>query len=371
MSVEHDLDIAARVKDLMERSLNLPEGDEKIMMLEEAVRLADTVSDLKLQYQARESFIEAAYFGGVPEKALVAYAWCLAQFDRNPEQFWEWRILWRYKWMVNVICDFPQISKEQIYEMLDDMERRFRESGHGLRAVYKYRYRTERFFGNRREAIRLYRLSEQTVKDDLSDCAACETDERVTFSLYCGQDERALRLAESLIYGREKCRSVPQRTYSKLLLPLLRLGRREEAWQYYMRGYPMIANDRGMLDYLSEHFVFLSLYGDLNGAARLLEKHYTWTEENTNAYERFMFYRAAWLFLDKALEAGKDTLKLQMPRSFPLYDAGQQYETVRLKEWFEARARELAAKFDQRGGNDYFTSKLLDIEAIKELKHGV
>jgi hypothetical protein len=296
MSGGYDFDAAARVRELIDRSLDLPEGDEKIMLLEEAVRLADAGSDIKLQYQARESFLEAAYFGGVPEKALVAYAWCLAQFDRDPEQFWEWRILWRYKWMVNVICDFPQISKEQIYEMLDDMERRFRASGRGLRAVYKYRYRTERFFGNRDEAIRLYRLAEQSRKDDLSDCAACETDERVTFSLYCGEDERALSTAESLIYGREKCRSVPQRTYSKLLLPLLRLGRREEAWQYYMRGYSMIANNRGMLDYLCEHFVFLSLYGDLKGAARMLEKHYTWTEENTNVYERFMFYRASWTF---------------------------------------------------------------------------
>jgi hypothetical protein len=81
-----------------------------------------------------------------------------------------------------------------------------------------------------------------------------------------------------------------------------------------------------------------------------------------------MFYRAAWVFLDKALEAGMYTLKLQMPRSFPLYDAERQYETTRLKEWFEARARELAAKFDARNGNDYFTTKLLDIAAIKALK---
>lgn len=371
MSEGYDFDIADKVKTLIDRSFDHPEGDEKIMMLEEAVRLADTMSDVKLQYQAREAFIEAAYFGGVPEKALVAYAWCLAQFDRNPEQFWEWRILWRYKWMVNVICDFPQISREQIYEMLDDMERRFRRAGYGLRAVYKYRYRMEKFFGNREEAIRLYHLAEQTGKDDLSDCNACEADGRVNFSLYCGEDESALRLAESLINGREKCRTVPHRTYSKLLVPLLRLGRREDAWQYHMRGYSMIKNERGMLDYLSEHFIFLSLYGDLKGAARILETHYSWTEKNTDVYERFVFYRGAWLMLDKAMEAGKKTLRLRMPRSFPLYDAEHEYDTARLKEWFEARARELAAKFDARAGNDYFTKTLLDIEAIKQLEHVV
>ena len=270
--------------------------------------------------------------------------------------------------MVNVICDFPQISREQIYEMLDDMEQRFRNAGYGLRAVYRYRYRTERFFGNRGEATKLYNRAEELSKDGMSDCAACETDEQASFRLYCGEDERALSVAEPLLLGRQKCRSVPQRTYSKVLLPLLRLGRREEAWQYHMRGYSMIEHDRGMLDYLCEHLVFLSLYDDLNNAARLLEKHYVWTEENTNVFERFMFYRAAWLFLELAAEAGDDQLELQLPRSFPLYSEDGLYQTAALKDWFESRARELAKKFDQRNGNDYFMKELLDMDALKALR---
>ncbi|HKS30742.1 MAG TPA: hypothetical protein VJS44_23265 [Pyrinomonadaceae bacterium] len=361
-------EIESKVKEMIDRAYYMDEGDERIGVLEEAVRLADTTNDVKLQYEARDSFIEASYFGGVPEKALVAYVWCLAQYDRAPEQFWEWKILWRYKWMINVICDFPQISKEQIYEMLDDMERRFRETGRGLRAVYKYRYRTERFFGNREEALKFYELAEQARRDDLTDCAACETDDKVSYRLYLGQDELALRIAEPLLDGRDKCRSVPQRTYTRLLVPLLRMGERERAWQYYMRAYQMISSDRSMLEYLSGQLIFLSLYGDLKGAARLLENHFRWTQENTNPYDRFLFYRAAWLFLETAEEAGRDALPLQMARTFPLYDAGGSYRTAELRGWFETRAREQAAKFDARNGTDYFTDKLLDMAAIKELE---
>ncbi|HEX8748891.1 MAG TPA: hypothetical protein VF717_17080 [Pyrinomonadaceae bacterium] len=362
------MDIEGKVKELIDRAYYMEEGDERISMLEEAVRLADTTSDVKLQYDARDSFIEAAYFGGVPEKALVAYVWCLAQYDRDPEHFWEWKILWRYKWMVNVICDFPQISKEQIYEMLDDMERRFRQTGRGLRAVYKYRYRTERFFGNRQEALRYYELAEQARRDDLTDCAACETDDQVSYRLYLGDDALALRIAEPLLEGRDKCRSVPQRTYARLLVPLLRMGQPEKAWQYHISAYSMIATDRSMLEYLCSNFIFLSLYNDLKGAARLLEKHFRWTEENTNPYDRFLFHRAAWLFLETAQEAGQTVLALQMARSFPLYDAGGSYRTADLKDWFQARARELAARFDARNGTDYFTARLLDMATIKELK---
>jgi hypothetical protein len=364
-------DSERKVKELIDRSYYLSDGDEKIMMLEEAVRLADAANNLKLQFDAREAFIEAAYFGGIPEKAMVAYAWCLAQYDREPARFREWNILWRYKWMVNVVCDFPQISKEQIYGMLDDMERRFQAAGRGLRAVYKYRYRTERFFGNRAEAIRLYELAERTKKDDLTDCNACEIDERVNFNLYVGNDALALRIAEPLLEGRQKCRTVPQRTYARLLVPLLRLGRRDEAWDFYSRSYYMLSQDRSMLDYLSDHFFFLSLYGDLEEAARILENHYHWTEENTNRYERFVFYRAAWLFLETAIEAGENWLNLRMPRSFPLYDSSHFYATPVLKEWFEERARALAAKFDARNGTDHFTKRLLDLKAIRELQHVV
>lgn len=363
------VDADDKVKELLRRALDLPDGDEKIMMLEDAVRLADTTGDVKLQYEAREDYMEAAYFGGVPEKSLVAYAWCLAQYDRTPDWFWEWKILWRYKWIVNVICDFPQIPKAQIYEMLDDMERRFRASGHGLRAVYRYRYRTEKFFGNREKAISFYHTAEQARKDDLSDCHACETDERVSFNLYTGNDERALREAESLLSGREKCRSVPQRTYAKLLIPLLRMGRADEAWKYHMRGYQMIASQRSMLDYLCEHLLFLALYGDLKGAARLLEKHFHWTLENTNVFERFMFYRAAWFFLERTEEAGRTVLELRMPRAFPLYNrCGYFYDTPELKEWFAAGARAIAVKFDARNGTPFFTEQLLDMESIKKLQ---
>ena len=362
-------DAEIKVKELIRRAAYLSDSNEKIMMLEEAVRLADISNNVKLQYDARDTFIEAAYFGGLPEKALVAYAWCLAQYDRDPAYAREWPLLWRYKWMVNIITDFPQISKEQIYEMLDDMERRFRASGYGLRAVYRYRYRTERAFGNRDEAIRLYEIAEQTTRDDLSDCNACEIDERVNFNLYIGNDELALRLAEPLLEGRQTCRSVPQRTFSRLLVPLLRLGRREEAWDFHLRSYYRLERDKSLLDYLSDHFLFLSLYGELEEAARILEKHFHWTEEVTNVYERFVFYRAAWLFLETAMEAGQEELELGLPRSFPLYDSSRFYNAALLKEWFEERARALAAKFDARNGTDHFTKRLLDMKAVKELQH--
>ncbi|MBC7932446.1 MAG: hypothetical protein H7Z38_17960 [Rubrivivax sp.] len=355
------------VDEMALRADDLPDGGEKIAFCEEMVRFADASRDLYAQYAAREALVEAALWGGVPEKGLVAYTWCLAQFDAHPGEFDEWKLLWRYKWILNLICDFPQIPKEQIYAMLDEMERRYLKGGYGLRAVYVYRHLVEKFWGKREEAIKHYRHSRQLPDDDVSDCRACDTDTEVCFQLYLGDYERAVSLAAPLVEGRRFCRSVPQRTFSRLLVPLLvHLDRRAEAWDYHMRGYAMLSeHNASRLGYASDHLVFLALYGDLEKAATLFEKHYPWSEKNTNVFDRLTFYRAAWLFLEVAAEAGRDQLRLHLPDTFPLYDASGSYETARLKEWFEARARETAKRFDARNENDHVTKEMEALLALK------
>jgi hypothetical protein len=83
------------IYELLDTALDLEEGDERISLLEAAVRLVDREGDLDLQYGVREELIRASIFGGATDKALVTFSWCLAQFDRNPGQFSEWAILWK------------------------------------------------------------------------------------------------------------------------------------------------------------------------------------------------------------------------------------------------------------------------------------
>lgn len=367
MSEVYDSDIESQVDALVRQAAHLPDDDEKVAILEEAVRVADTGRDIKLQYETREEFMRAAYFSGAIEKALVAFSWCLAQFDKYPGKFDEWTILWRYKWMINVISDFPEVSKEQIYQMLDEMAERYRKSGNGLRAVYKYRYRFEMFRGNRQEAIEHYEHALELPDDELSDCAACELDEQVTFSIYKGKDYLALLMAGPILSGVRKCASVPHRTLAKLLLPLLRLGRREEAWEYHLRGYRLIESNKAYLAYVTDHLMFLPLYGDLEKAALLLEKHYGWTEVLKNVHDRYLFYRAAWLFLDIMSESA-ETIELRLPSTFPLSDESGRYKTRQLADWFKQEAQLIGEKFDRRNGTDHFARELEETLALKELR---
>jgi hypothetical protein len=355
-----------QVYQLISQSLDFEDGEAQIALREEAVRLADLKGDLKLQYLAREVFVRSCIFGGAEEKALVAFAWMLAQFDSNPTEFDEWAILWKYKWINGVICDFPQVPKARIYEMIDDLEQRAIRAGYGLRATTNQRYRAEKFWDNKEKAIEYFRLLETTPSDDLSNCPLCEKDERVTFAIYTGNDERALKIAHSILVGDEKCGSVPHRTYAKVLLPLIRLGRQREALSYYSKGYALIANNKAFLDRIAEHLTCLTLTENFNRAKALVERHYSWTETTRNAFSHFRFYLAVMLLFEVLAER-KRSFDLSMPRSFPLYSELGNYDPAQLSTWFKQKAEAIARRFDERNQTDFFMRTIAETPLLKEL----
>lgn len=346
------------LEELLRRALDLDDGDEQISTLEEAVRIADIVGDLEFQYGAREGFVRACIFGGAADKALVAFAWLLAQFDKHPGKFDQWAILWKYKWIVAQVCNFPNISKVRIYEMLDDLSARSQAAGYGLRAVTNHRYRAEKFWDNREKAVEYFHKMQEFPRDDLNNCPACETDERVSFSIYSGNDERAVELAQPILNAREKCGSVPHRTYANILLPLVRLGRQREAVLYHQIGYGLIRNNKTFLDKVGDHLIFLSLTRNFERAIALVEKHYPWTEQNRDVLCQFRFFRASWLLFEMLAEQRKGSLELKLPRSFPLYSDSGHYDQTRLAAWFKQKATEIARRFDERNETDFFARTL-------------
>src|SRR5262245_34062754 len=101
---------------LLSTAALLPKDSAKLAHLQEAVQLADACNDVSAAFQARLELIRAATFSGYPEKALVAFAWCLAQADKTPARFarHEFQLLWEYKWMLNDLSDFPEVTVTQI-----------------------------------------------------------------------------------------------------------------------------------------------------------------------------------------------------------------------------------------------------------------
>ncbi|HEY9401821.1 MAG TPA: hypothetical protein VIQ24_03960 [Pyrinomonadaceae bacterium] len=354
--------------ELILEAYRMADGDAKIALLEEAARLADICGDLKLASDAREHLVHAATFGGAPEKALVAFSWSLAQYDRRVEDVNEATVLWQYKWILDSIANFPQIGKTQILEMLDDMAARYRRGGYSLRPNYLMRYRLCKFW-DEAEAARYFHKGHETPRDDMSDCRTCELNDEVGFALLEGDDARAVELASPIIEGRMRCASIPKITFANLLLPLVRLGRMDEAVSLHREGYRLVAlAAKGSLSSAAEHLDFLVVTENFDRAVRIFEKHLADAYSVADAASKFDYYLASWFLLEQLGERGRATLKLRhVPRSLPVYEESGTYGVAHLAAWFLEQCETLASRFDARNESDYYARSIREAAALRDL----
>lgn len=358
-------DYQEQVEELLDQVAGLPNGPSRLALLEEAVRLADVHQDAGLGDWMRKKLIETAQFSGYPEKVLVAFAWRLAQSDRDPEMFPEEALLWQYKWIGSSLAHFPQITRKQIEEGIADMTRRYQRAGASPRPVFKLLWRSALDMCENDKAREFYALWEKTPRDSNTDCLACEQDDRVDYQAYLGDPEKAVGLAEPILRGKLGCQEVPHLTYGRVLLPLVHLGRLEEAAECHRKGYRLIHSNREFLASTGDHLTFLVLTSNLTPAEQLFEKHLEWAVETKNLFFAWRFYLAARLLFSSLAESGQTSLTLRLPKSAACYQEGGCYEVTAVASWIEEMCRDLAARFDARNGNDGFARRLAEQHQLK------
>jgi hypothetical protein len=348
-------DTTATVERLLEKSNELKHGPQRISVLEEAVKIADEEGDLDAAFGARMNLMDAATMGGRPDLLLSAFTWCLAEHDRDPDRFDLKELLWKYKWVVCNVVEFPHISRAQIESMLADMARRFEEAGSTLHGVHQARREILADMGDFAGADEATARLAATKRDWLSDCRACVCDVNAGQHAAQERDADALADAAPILAGRMKCSEVPHRTYSQLLLPLVRLGRLEEAREYHEIGFDLIGENPEFVAAAASHLEFLAMTGELDDGLEALQSHLPNALSTPSDLNRLRFYGAAWLLMVMLAEDGQRTLRLKLPASFALFDANGVYETASLQEWLRKEIKKLAAQFDARNGNEYYT----------------
>ena len=344
----------AQIDDLLDQARWMEHGPAQAALVEQAVRLADEHADLEAGFRARLDYISAATFSGWHDQALVAFSWCLAQSDREPEKFSEFQLLWPYKWIIGEALAFPHISLAQIDGLLKDMEARYQKAGSTLRAVHMLRQDVAEHVGDKKAAAQHGKRMDRAPRDWLSNCAACEVDGRVGSLIFQGKYAAAVTAAGPILAGFSRCAEVPQRTYAKLLIPLLRLGRVEEAADLYRQGYRAISRNPKFLYYWGSHLTFLALTGNQAAAVKMLQKHLPDALASVSLSSRFYFYLAGRLLCGQLVRAGTAELKLKLPDGVPVAAEKGRVPLAKLGDWFREAAKEIAAKFDARNGTTAF-----------------
>ncbi|ADO69963.1 hypothetical protein [Stigmatella aurantiaca] len=352
-------DWRTQVEQLQARAARQRPGEAKVMTLEEAARMAEVHGDLALAFQVRDELIDAATFGGYPDKALVAFAWCRAQQKKNPDRFDAHPLLWKQKWVVGRLDEFPHISRKKIQEALADIEETFARVDAGKRAVLKLRYQTARDMGDEAEAEAYWAQWVVAPRDHLTDCPACDLDDEIDYHIDRGEYRLAHQKAAPILLGRSGCAEIPHLTYGSLLYPLFKLGEVEEALRYHQIGYSLIHRNRDFLATVGEHIEFLVLTHNLAQGLALFERHLGWALDHASHRDRFTFLAAAGFLLSRLRDEDRETVSLRLPKAFALHQAQGSYETHALHGWVEAQARDIAARFDARNGTPRF-QKLLE-----------
>jgi hypothetical protein len=342
-------------EEILLRAFQLDYTEEKVSLLDEAVRLADLRQDLDLGYRAREALIEASTFGGFPDKALVAFTWCLSQCDRDGERFNESELLWSYKWVASRLPYFPQIPRAKIEEVHADMAQRYQRSGLNLRPVAKIRWLAARRMGDREVALAAYDEAESLPRDSGADCAACEANDRVRYLLYAERSADALQAAAPILSGRLGCAEIPHATLGMVLRPLLDLDRGQEASRMHARGLRLVRGNREFVGTHADHLSFLALTKNDRRGLQLLEEHLPLALRTTDLDQRLRFLGAAAQLL-QGLE--QDAPRLKLSPQLACYQPEGRYERPVLEAWFRSEAEVLADRFDARNGNSLFRDTL-------------
>lgn len=364
MPSRRNRDYTDQVDSLLTQAGALPHGPTRIELCEEAVRIADSHNDEELAYRAREELVEAACFGGRPDLLIVAFSWCLSTFDNDPYgSISLYTLLWRMKWVVSALPKFPEIELATMHGMLDDMERRFREFGGSIQPVLGKRRSVALQTGDFDAARTAHKQFMRLSRSFLSDCHACELDSLASYWFDIRKNTLGVRKAEEVINGNLRCAEVPQVTYAEILLPMVRIGRADDAMKYHKKGYPQIRRNVGEVSHWGEHMCFLALTGNEARAAKLLEKHLPDVENCHDPLAKLAFLRHM-LVVVECLADQKEKMKLRLPKESPFANDSGEYSLADLAKAVRKRTIELSRQFDRRNRNSYYAEL---VEELPEL----
>jgi tetratricopeptide (TPR) repeat protein len=332
---------------LMARSQELPYGEARTVLVEDALRRAEAAGDEVLAFHVRVRLTAAYRYGGEPAKAFATFSRTLADHDRDPGRFDETHgLLWQMKGIVSSLTLFPEIPLDRTYAVLDDMERRYKAGGHSLQAVYHYRNVVARHVGDG-TADEWYLKWCAAERDELSDCEGCDPTDMARHLIEAGRHEEAFEVAAPVLSAQLNCNEQPQSIQTALLPVYLRTGRAEQAADAHRRAYRVHRTRLADLSDISEHLQFCAVTGNGARGLEILQRHIGWLDRAPCAHADMAFSAAAALVLDRVTAAGHGSATIRRPGPD---GRAADVPLAELRAELADRATALAARFDARNG---------------------
>ncbi|MFD3654480.1 tetratricopeptide repeat protein [Streptomyces sp. NPDC058620] len=333
-----------------------PHGTARNLHAEALAAAAEATGDRELFRRALVGLIEAYEYSAERTKMVVPFARLLQEYDRDQGVFTArevHRLFWRFKWVAGRIVESPEIPLSAVDGWLTDMERRYRLAGYSERAVRQAEFYLADATGDHARMERAITGWAAAERDSMSDCHACEINTQGWYWARKGDDAKAIEVWQPVLADGLGCMEEPHRVLAHALLPLVRLGRTDEARTYHLRGYRMARGKESLLRSVGEHIEFCALTGNESRGLEILAEHAGHLGPLADVESQMEFAGGVLVLLRRLTDLGHGDGPT----------VAYQGEVRSAKELYEAlytAATDIAARFDARNGTALVSQRLVD-----------
>ncbi|GAB2824216.1 hypothetical protein GCM10027073_62750 [Streptomyces chlorus] len=330
-----------------------PEGPARNARAEHLLLEAEKLNTPLAVIEALGHQLKVYNYSSEKGKMFVPFARLLRMWDERPEDFDQYEthaLHWVFKWMSAGMLDQPHIPLASIAKWLGEMEHRYRLAGHSERAVRSAEFSVAAHVGDMPRAERAYAGWLAADRDTMADCHACELHGQGWWQAENGRDAEALELWRPVLEGEFTCAHEPHTALASSLLPLLRLGRADEARAHHLRGFRLVRPMESMRGAYADHVEFCTLSGNEARALELLAERPAYFTDEGHPRSKLDFLSVVALLMDRLTGLGLGGSQVPGP-------AGRTWTAAELAPHARAGALALAARFDERNGTEYVSER--------------
>ncbi|MFG2311007.1 tetratricopeptide repeat protein [Streptomyces sp. NPDC048566] len=323
-----------------------PEGPDRNARAEQLLVEAESLGIPLAVIEALGHQLKVYNYSSEKGKMFVPFARLLRLWDEHPEDFDAYEVHslhWVFKWMSAGMLDQPHVPLASIEKWLGEMEHRYRLAGHSERAVRSAEFSVAAHLGDLARAERAYGAWLAADRDSMADCHACELHAQGWWRSMRGADAEALELWAPVLEGEYSCAHEPHTALASSLLPLLRLGRAEEARAHHLRGFRLVRPMESMRGAYADHVEFCAVTGNEARALELLAERPAYFTDSGDPRSKLDFLAVVALVMDRLTALGLGERAVPGP-------AGRAWTAAELAAHARGEALELAGRFDARNG---------------------
>lgn len=326
-----------------------PEGPARNARAEQLLVEAERLNVPLAVIEALGHQLKVYNYSSEKDRMFVPFARLLRMWDERPGDFDAYEahsLHWVFKWVSAGMLDQPHIPLASVEKWLGEMEHRYRLAGHSERAVRSAEFSVAAHVGDLPRAERAYAAWLAADRDRMADCHACELHGQGAWQVERGRDEEALRLWGPVLRGEYSCAHEPHTVLASSLVPLLRLGRVDEARAHHLRGFRLVRPMESMRGAYADHVEFCALTGNEARGLELLAERPAYFTDTGHPRSRLDFLAVVALLMERLSALGLGEQGVPGP-------AGRSWSARELGAHARVEALELAARFDGRNGTSH------------------